>query len=282
MTQHAMSGFTNLGQSQTGQQILFTVSQSNNEGVFLMKKLTMLLLLSAICLNAAACSPRNVRYQGDIQRQTSEDHTIALLPDQRYVISEPLQIQPSRSASGRFNALIIFMADQLERNADRKTLSNTFIVTSFGNLNKLSETSSFGRLVSENLIHELQVRKWQVFDIRLTKDIVVNETGEFSLSRDIKKIRDIYKVGGIVTGTYAVAGNDIIVNARSMDINTGIVASSAQVRMPVDPFTDALLFNDDNLKAMKIVGDTPFSCRDNPVCWNGDPTKQIKTEGAAH
>jgi len=204
---------------------------------------------------------------------------VALIPDQRYVTSEPLVIQPSRTQAGRFNALIIFLADQLERNADRKTLANTFIVTSFGNLNRLSETSGLGRLIAENLMHELQIRKWQVFDVRLTKDIVINETGEFSLSRDIKKIREAYKVGGIVTGTYAVANNDIIVNARSMDINTGILASSGQIRLPTDWFTESLLFNEDNLKTMKIVGDTAFSCRDSSVCWNGEPLKPFKTEG---
>lgn len=188
--------------------------------------------------------------------KVAEDYTsVVLKPDQRYISSDPLMVQQSRTAAGRFNGLIVFLADQLERNADRKTLGNTFIVTSFGNLNKLSETTAFGRLIAENLIHELQVRKWQVYDVRLTKDIAINESGEFSLSRDIKNIRDTYTIGGIVTGTYAVADDSVIVNARSLDINTGIVASSGQVRMPIDAFTDALLYSEDKLKNMKIVGD---------------------------
>ncbi len=112
--------------------------------------------------------------------------------------------------------------------------------------------------MAENLIHELQVRKWKVFEVRLTKDVVINETGEFSLSRDIKKLKDMYKVGGIVTGTYSVANDHVIVNARIIDIDTGLVASSAQVHMPVNWFTDALLFSEENRKPMKIVGDTPI------------------------
>lgn len=203
-------------------------------------------------------------------------------PRERYVINEQLRVPANQSTVGRFNSQIIFMADQIERNVDRKSLENTFIITSFSNLNKLSETTPFGRLVAENLIHELQVRKWKIFEVRLTKDVIINETGEFSLSRDIKKIKDMYKVGGIVTGTYSVANDHIIVNSRVIDINTGLVASSAQSHMPVNWFTDALLFNADNLQPMKIVGDTPFSCRDNPTCWNGEPSKQMKTEGAIH
>lgn len=180
-------------------------------------------------------------------------------PNEAYVVNEQLRVPATQSSVGRFNAQIIFMADQIERNVDRENLDNTFIVTSFSNLNRLAETTSFGRLVAENFIHELQVRKWKIFEVRLTKDIIINETGEFSLSRDIKKIKEIYMVGGIITGTYSVANGHIIVNSRVIDINTGLVVSSAQSHMPVTWFTDALLFNADNLQPMRIVGDTPAS-----------------------
>lgn len=215
-------------------------------------KMFLTVILSCSCL--AACFPNSASVQAG-HVSFSNGSVVALQPGQRYIVDEPLGIQPSQSQAGRFNSRIIFLADQLERNADRKNLGNTFIVTSFSNLNKLSETSGFGRLAAENLIHELQVRKWQVFDIRMTKDIIVNETGEFSLSRDIKKIREAYRVGGIVTGTYSAIDGEIIINARSMDINTGIVLSSAQARMRLDWFTDALLFNGDKLRDMKIVGE---------------------------
>jgi TolB-like protein len=225
-------------------------------------------LLAIIALVTIGCT-NSAKYPPNEPSQVAQ-----LNSNQRYIVDEPLNIQQSQTSVGRFNSQMIFMADQIERNADRKSLDNTFIVTSFSNLNKLSETTAFGRLVAENMIHELQVRKWKVFEVRLTKDVVINETGEFTLSRDIQKIRESYKVGGIVTGTYSVAGNHIIVNARVVDINTGLVASSGQIHMPINWFTDTLLFNTDSLKSMKIVGDTPVSCKDNPVCWGGDMPKQ--------
>jgi len=207
-------------------------------------------------------------------------------PEQRHIVSDELNVPVTHSAAGNFNSRIIFMADQLERNLDRKNLSNTFIVTSFANLNKLSETTAFGRLVSENIIHELQVRKWQVFEVRLTKDIIINETGEFSLSRDIKKLKEQYKIGGIVTGTYSVTGNAIILNARVIDINTGIVVSSAQAHMPLNWFTDSLLFSDDHLKPMRIVGndDVPVH-RALPAPYpppEMPPIMPLKPAGAGH
>ncbi|MDD2734401.1 MAG: FlgO family outer membrane protein [Desulfuromonadaceae bacterium] len=231
------------------------------------KLFTSFLLAITVVVIAGCANSAKYPYNGASQ-------VAKLNSDQRYIIDESLNIQQSQTSVGRFNAQMIFMADQIERNADRKSLDNTFIVTSFSNLNKLSETNAFGRLVAENMIHELQVRKWRVFEVRLTKDVVINEAGEFTLSRDIQKIRESYKVGGIVTGTYSVSGNHIIVNARVVDINNGLVASSGQIHMPVNWFTDSLLFNTDSLKSMKIVGDTPLNCKENPVCWGGDLHKQ--------
>lgn len=228
-----------------------------------MKLKSLIALFAGLFLLAGCVSRNSVSNNAPTEVAPIAGSTSAstkLKPYQRYVVSEPIEIQPSNSAPGQFNARMIFLADQLERNVDRKNLNNTFIVTSFTNLNRLSETTSFGRLASENMIHELQIRKWMVFEVRLTRDVIINETGEFSLSRDIKKLKDQYKIGGIVTGTYSVAGNNIIVNARVIDINTGIVVSSAQTHMPVNWFTDNLLFSEDQLRPMKIVGndDTPL------------------------
>lgn len=233
--------------------------------------------LKVCCFLAAMTAISGCANSANMHR--SEYEVEKLSSNQRYVVEEPLQVQQSQTPVGRFNSQMIFMTDQLERNVERKSLDNTFIVTSFSNLENLSETTPFGRLVAENVIHELQVRNWKVFEMRLTKDITINEAGEFSLSRDVKKIKEMYKIGGIVTGTYTLAGKHVIVNARVIDINTGLVSSSAQIHMPRDRFVDPLLFTEDRLTPMRIVGDTPFSCRDVPTCWNGDVPKQLKSEG---
>ncbi len=207
------------------------------------------LLVSCAPCRFNACSTSN-------QQVGKPESWDVIYSGQRYVVNEPLQIQQSLTQVGNFNSQMIFLADQLERNLDKKVLTNTFIVTVFADLDRLNETSSLGRLISEDLIHELQVRHWNIFDVRLTKDVIINETGEFSLSRDINKIRDTYKVGGIVAGTYSVNRNHIIVNARVIDIETGIVSSAGQVHLPLNGYAEGLLY--DSLygkSSMKIVGD---------------------------
>ncbi len=167
--------------------------------------------------------------------------------------NHPLKIINSRTPTGNLNSLIIFLADQLERNVDMKYIQSPVVITSFPNLDKMKETSNLGRLISESLMHELQVRRWSVIDVRLVKDIIINEEGEFSISRDIKKLRDSYKVSGVVTGTYSFTNDSIIVNARAIDIDTGVVKSSAQVAIPIDGI-ESLLFSSQALQTIKITG----------------------------
>jgi TolB-like protein len=156
---------------------------------------------------------------------------------------------------GNFNDKMKNLADQLDKNAVANSLSNTYIVTSFTNLDKIDDTMALGRLISENLIYGLQVHKWQIIEIRLTKGVDVNASGEFFLSRDINKLRDEYKISGVVTGTYSVAEGNLTINARVIDVNTGIVVSSAQTYIPVNMLPETSSQNVNSTNTMKIVSD---------------------------
>ena len=161
----------------------------------------------------------------------------------------------NNSTLGNFNDRMKDLADQLDRNAAAITPTGTYIVTSFTHLDKLDDTTPLGRLISENLMHGLQVNKWQIVEVRLTKGIDVNAAGEFSLSRDVEKIKDEYKISGVVTGTYSVAEGNVTVNARIVDVNTGIVISSGQTYIPVTWLPDGAFPHDGGNKSMKIVSD---------------------------
>lgn len=236
-------------------------------------KILVTLLVAVMTISGCAGTTNS---QDQLGTSATTPQTAQPTYEQRNIADEPLVVHQSQTTAGSFNSQMIFMADQIERNLDRKSPQDAFIVTSFTNLNNLAETSALGRLIAENLIHELQVRKWRVFEVRLTKDVIINETGEFSLSRDLMKIKEFYKVAGIVTGTYSITGNNMFVNARVIDINSGIVTSSAQILMPVNWFTESLLPSEVSQKSMRIVGDTQYSCKDNPVCTNADTTKPGK------
>lgn len=154
---------------------------------------------------------------------------------------QPIVTRPAATPSGAFNANIIFIADQLDRNRDDDARSKPILVTSFSNLDNLSETTSFGRLVAEQLMHELLVRGWKVVDLRLTKSVIVNQTGEFSLSRDLGRIRESFPVGNVLVGTYSRTTDGVLISARVIDVMTGHVQTSAQSRAPNDRFINTLV-----------------------------------------
>jgi TolB-like protein len=178
--------------------------------------------------------------QSFAEQKQSNDLVLPSVPYSQLPARQYIGIHPSQSPEGRLNARIIFLADQLARNLDKRMNYEPVVVTSFVNLDNLKETSSFGRLIAEDLIHELQVRGWKVFDIRLAKDIIVKPEGEFSITRDIRNIRNFYKVNGVITGTYTISSNGVIVNARLIDAKSGLIVSTAQTVISLEDISPLL------------------------------------------
>ena len=170
-------------------------------------------------------------------------------------VKEHLDILSSITPEGNLNSRVIFLADQLVRNIDNRFRYEPVVVTSFVNLDNMKETSSLGRLIAENLIHELQVRGWKVFDIRLAKDIVVKPQGEFSITRDIRNIRNYYRVNSVITGTYVITSNSVIVNARIIDVKSGVVVSTGQIVLPIEDVSSLLSDRSSSGSTIRIKGE---------------------------
>ncbi|VAY86578.1 hypothetical protein MNB_ARC-1_523 [hydrothermal vent metagenome] len=143
-------------------------------------------------------------------------------------------IQQSRHPVGNLNSMLIFLADQIDINNDSKYFSQPTIVTSFVSLDNLKQTSKLGRLISESLMHELQVRKWSVVEVKMARSMAINSDGEFFLSRDVDKIKKNFRARSIVTGTYVVSDDTVIVNAKVLNIDSGVILSSGQIAIPFD------------------------------------------------
>lgn len=165
---------------------------------------------------------------------------------------EPIVIRHSNTPSGLYKSGIIFIADQLERNVDPQEKTRSTVVTSFASLDNLQETSAFGRLVGENLSHELHVRGWQINDIRLSRDLIVNADGELGMSRDIKRLRSAVPAANVVTGSYTTSVDGILLSVRVVDFATGQLISSAETRFKGDAFLSSLINKPRSAPLIKI------------------------------
>ncbi len=113
---------------------------------------------------------------------------------------------------------------------------------SFVDLKKLSRTSSFGRYLAEQLMTEFQQRGYKVVEIRKSTNIRIQEKrGEYGLSRDVSEIRQNVAARTMVTGTYAIAGDKIMVNAKVLDNKNANLLSSATMIFSKNNLTNLLL-----------------------------------------
>jgi len=144
------------------------------------------------------------------------------------------------------NGAIVSIADQLLVSNIEKSKNTSIILTSFVNLDKLNQTSTFGRLISESMFNELHIRKFKVTDFRGQDAISVNDRGEFHITRKVDKLRDhIEATEYVVIGTYArFEKGRILVNARILDSESGAVISTARV---IYKPKDCKLFGNDGI-----------------------------------
>jgi len=183
------------------------------------------------------------------QSQPGQDKMVSPYPF-RY---ESISLIPSTSSSGALNTASMFIAEQLERNLSPEMRSRALVVTDFVDLSTLNETSQLGRLLAQNLMHEMQLRNWSVTDVTFRKNIHIEASGEFSLSRDAKQLKPPVQIGSIITGTYVNTAEGIILNVRMIQVISGAVVSTAQVKLPQDRLISHLLSGPPRPPAMPVL-----------------------------
>lgn len=136
--------------------------------------------------------------------------------------------QPNHSV-GRFKTT--FLTQQIDHYY-RGVNPGPIGVTTFVNVDDLYSTSSFGRMLSEQLMSELVMLGYDVVELRHSDALqFLNPAGEFALSRDIGVIRRERRLGGVVVGTYVVSPVRVYLNARLIDPSSSMVVSAGSVEM---------------------------------------------------
>lgn len=165
-------------------------------------------------------------------------------PEPQHVVEERA---PETGDSDVLVRAIDELANQLVENLQgvepgQDLLDDGLAICSFVELKKLARTSSFGRYLADGLINAFQQRQYRVVEVRKTTDILVQAgRGEYGLSRDPGQISGQAAAGSMLTGTYTLAGDRVLVNARIVDNRDATVLSSASVNLPSTPLIGQLL-----------------------------------------
>jgi len=129
-----------------------------------------------------------------------------------------------------------------EADPEAGNLMDGVVMGSFVDLKKLSRTSSFGRYLAEQLMAEFQQHGYKVVEIRKSTSVIIQKNrGEYGLSRDASQIKPNVAARTMVTGTYTIAGDEIMVNAKVLDNKNADLLSSSTILFPKNALADLLL-----------------------------------------
>lgn len=125
------------------------------------------------------------------------------------------------------------------------------LIGTLNDVDKLERSSTFGRMVAEQISARFAQRGYNVAELKMRNSVNIkqglgdpNESGEFLLSRDIGAISGEHQAAAAVTGTYAVAGKEVMVNLKMIDVATGKVISATDFSVPLDSNIRGLIGND--------------------------------------
>lgn len=129
-----------------------------------------------------------------------------------------------------------------EPDLDYSKLQGGVIVLTFVDQKKLTRTTSFGRYLAEQLMNDLQQRQVPVVELRKSREVRIQAgQGEYGLSREPAEIRDQARAAAMLTGTYTITPEQVIVHARIIDNRDALLLASATAVIPRTPVVNALL-----------------------------------------
>lgn len=137
-------------------------------------------------------------------------------------IGNPVITNNHQAAQG----LIDIAGDQLDPAA-------RMLAASFANIDNLSESSSFGRIASQQLVSAFAAEGYQFVELLLRNNVYVDQSqGEFLLSRSLTDISAEHNADVVLVGTYAIADRNIYVTARLIRTRDSIILASHDYAVP--------------------------------------------------
>ena len=102
------------------------------------------------------------------------------------------------------------------------------LVASWVDVNQVSRTSIFGKMMAEQLASRLVQQGVAVMEVKLRSSLFITEKGgEMLLSREIKEISQQHNAEAVIVGTYADAGSSgVYVTVKLVRAADGLVMSA--------------------------------------------------------
>ncbi|OHB56469.1 MAG: hypothetical protein A2173_02740 [Planctomycetes bacterium RBG_13_44_8b] len=108
------------------------------------------------------------------------------------------------------------------------------LVASFVNVDNLSESSTFGRMISEQISSRFKQLGYTSIEMKLRTTIFIKEgSGEFLLSRELSDISSKHNANAMVVGTYAIASDRVYLTVRIVNAADSVILASYDYNVPM-------------------------------------------------
>jgi len=132
-------------------------------------------------------------------------------------------ISTNRAAA---NNLIRMAGDEIRPGAN-------IIAASFASIDDLTQSSSFGRVASQQLVSQLTAAGYSVKEMLLRNNVYISPTeGDFLLSRSVSDISTQHDAQVVLVGTYAVGDSNVFVTAKLIRTTDSVIVASHDYAIP--------------------------------------------------
>lgn len=128
-----------------------------------------------------------------------------------------------------------FQGTASANNFDGASGGSPFIVATLVNIDKLEQSSTFGRLISEQLASRITQIGHNVVELKVRDSVFMKRNeGEFLLTREIKEVATAHKAQAVVVGTYAEASDFVYINLKVVNPANNMILAAYDYSLPMN------------------------------------------------
>jgi len=145
------------------------------------------------------------------------------------------EITYAQAANSELVATNYRAADALLAQFGGTAAGGPLIVATVVNIDALEQSSTLGRMISEQLSARFSQRGWQMVELKLRGSIYMRRgEGELILTREISDIARSNKAQAIILGSYAVGASFVYVNLKIVQPVSNAVLSAHDYVLPAN------------------------------------------------
>ncbi len=116
----------------------------------------------------------------------------------------------------------------------RLPLGQPLIVATIVNIDALEQSSTLGRLVSEQISARFSRSGYNMIEMKFRNNIYMKRSeGELLLSREISEIARTHNARAVIVGSYGVSGGAVYLNIKVVDPGANFVIAAHDYALPL-------------------------------------------------